>query len=294
MLRDDQLRVFWISRIDYEKNSGVKKHYHSDIFQLLFIMDGEGVIEINGQEYPLMPKYAYFISKENEHHFYFKKPSSTIDIKFDIISSDLEELIKTQKIQIPYFMSDSSKIKELFKTSIHNKQNDKLTPYLVDVLFKNILLLLVQETQEIQNSSHDSAPAMLQRNTNDFPIQKFLIENLHQKISLDDISKHFNYHPHYIIDLFKQKLNTTPMKYLQLLRIEKAKEFLEFSNLSISEIADKIGLSTPYFSRLFHSMEGTSPTDYRDQTRTVVGKPIILDENFISSLPKQPPISNQK
>lgn len=130
-------------------------------------------------------------------------------------------------------------------------------------------------------------------NDSDFPIIDYLNENIHEQISLEDIAKHFNFHPHYIIELFKKRFDTTPMNFLQSLRLEKAKEYLEFSNYTISEISDYVGWSPPYFSRLFKSKEGVSPTNYREQTRTVVGKHILLEEEFFTSLDKQPEILNE-
>ncbi|WP_332695567.1 helix-turn-helix domain-containing protein [Halalkalibacter lacteus] len=293
MLRDDQLRVFWISRIDYEKNTGVKKHYHDDLYQLLYFIDGEGTIQIEGESYAFLPKHAYFISKRYDHSFYFKSISSTIDIKFDIISEEVEELLKENRLPVPYFIGDSPKLKELFKLSVINfKQPIPLIPYRIDVGFKDILLSIIQENTMSQTSNERLLYSIKNEFHPDFPIVQYLSEHLQSKITLSDISKQFNFHPHYIIELFRKKFDTTPMNFLQSLRIEKSKEYLEFSNFTISEIAELIGLSAPYYSRLFHMKEGVSPTDYREQARTVVGKDILLEEEFSPSLKKQPKISS--
>ncbi len=293
MIRDEQLRVFWISRSDYEKNTGVKSHYHDDLYQLLFIIDGEGIIQLNGETYDLIPKHAYFISKRYEHSFYFKSTSSTIDIKFDIISHEVEELFHQNRLPVPYFMGDSPKLKELFKLSVMNlKQPTSLIPYRIDVGFKDILLSIIQENTVSQHVKQSSLYSIKNEFDPDFPVVQYLSENLQSKITLSDISKEFNFHPHYIIELFRKKFDTTPMNFLQQLRIEKSKEYLEFSNFTISEIAESVGLSAPYFSRLFNMKEGISPTDYREQARTVVGKHILLEEDFSPILKKQPKISN--
>ncbi|WP_080843918.1 AraC family transcriptional regulator [Cytobacillus gottheilii] len=293
MLRDDQLRVFWISRIDYEKNTGVKNHYHEDLYQLLFIIDGEGIIQLNGVTYDLIPKHAYFISKRYEHNFYFKTTSSTIDIKFDIISTEVEELFHKNQLPFPYFMGDSPKLKELFKLSVMNlKQSNFLIPYRIDVGFKDILLSSIQENDVTENTNQSFLYSIKKEFHPDFPVVQYLSDHLQSKITLADISKEFNFHPHYIIELFRKKFDTTPMNFLQQLRIEKSKEYLEFSNFTITEIAELVGLSAPYFSRLFSMKEGISPTDYREQARTVVGKHILLEKEFSPILKRQPKISD--
>jgi len=294
MLRDNQLRVFWLSRIDYEKNTGVKNHYHDDLYQMLFIIDGEGVIKINDETYDVRPKHAYFISKRWEHSFIFKSETSTIDVKFDIISDEVEQLFQQNPLPIPYGMGDSPKLKELFKLSVMNlKQSNPVILYRIDVVFKDLLLYIMQERTLSQSLQERSIYSIKNEYHPDFPIMDYLTENLNTKITLEKIAQQFNFHPHYIIELFRKKFDTTPMNFLQNLRVEKAREYLEYSNFTINEIAELVGLSSPYFSRLFSKREGMSPSEYREQARTVVGKHILLEEDFSPALKKQPEISTE-
>lgn len=289
MLRDDQVKVLWMSRIDYEKNTGVKSHYHDDLYQFLFIIDGKGSIQLGNTVFEFLPNHAYFIPKRTEHSFFFSNFSSTIDIKFDILSPSVEEFFIAESETIPSIIGDSQKLKDLFKLSVMNLQHaNPLIPYRIDVGFKDILLSIIQEKAMIKESNSRSLYALKQEFQPDFPVIDYLSENLTYPITLQDISNHFNFHPHYIIELFRKNLGTTPMKLLQELRIEKSKEYLEFSTSTITEIAELVGLSAPYFSRLFHTREGVSPTDYREQARTVVGKHIVLEEEFSRSLKNQP------
>lgn len=292
MLRDDQLNVFWMSRIDYEKNTGVKSHFHDDLYQFIYIIDGEGTMQLNDKTIDLLPKHAYFISKGVKHRFYFTSPSSTIDLKFDILSQALQELIHNERFPIPYFMGEFPKLKELFKLSILNlKKTIPIIPYRIDVGFKDILLAILQNNSELLENDSRTSISLIREPHPDFPVIEYMLEHLHSRITLEDIAKHFNFHPHYIIDLFRKKFHTTPMKLLQELRVEKSKEYLEFSSYTITEIAAFVGLSAPYYSRLFQSKEDLSPSEYREQARTVVGKHIILEEEFSPTLKKQPKIT---
>ena len=55
----------------------------------------------------------------------------------------------------------------------------------------------------------------------------------------------------------------SPNKYVQLIRLQKAKDLLENSTLSVKEITEKVGFKTPdYFTRLFKSEYGKLPSDY--------------------------------
>jgi transcriptional regulator GlxA family with amidase domain len=69
---------------------------------------------------------------------------------------------------------------------------------------------------------------------------------------------------------FKTAVGQTPLEYLQEVRMNAARELLKTSNLSINEIADKVGYQdTGYFSSLFKKIFSTTPNAYR---ATVSGK----------------------
>ncbi|MEW6996285.1 GlxA family transcriptional regulator [Colwelliaceae bacterium BS250] len=65
---------------------------------------------------------------------------------------------------------------------------------------------------------------------------------------------------------FKEVLATTPLKYVQSLRINNAKYFLESSELSLENIIEKIGYKDrATFSKLFAKEVGMPPMSYRRQ-----------------------------
>ena len=67
---------------------------------------------------------------------------------------------------------------------------------------------------------------------------------------------------------FKRLYKVTVNEYVRNMRIEKAKELLETSDLNITEVCYKIGLnSRSYFSKLFREKYGLSPKDYHRKFR---------------------------
>lgn len=64
--------------------------------------------------------------------------------------------------------------------------------------------------------------------------------------------------------IFSQIYHTTPVAFLVSLRINKAKELLHASSLSIAEIATQCGFSsTHYFSTKFRDQTGLTPTEFK-------------------------------
>ncbi|MFT5574249.1 MAG: transcriptional regulator GlxA family with amidase domain [Cryomorphaceae bacterium] len=67
---------------------------------------------------------------------------------------------------------------------------------------------------------------------------------------------------------FKAATNMTPLQYLQNLRLSEAKELLQSSNLSISEIAYRVGyMDVSYFTKMFREFASITPKQYRTSKR---------------------------
>jgi AraC-like DNA-binding protein len=92
----------------------------------------------------------------------------------------------------------------------------------------------------------------------------FMQNNIDASLSLEDLAKHVNCSSSHYCSLFKKTTGFPPIEYFNHLKIQKACQYLQFTELRISEIAFKIGIEDPYyFSRLFTKTMGFSPKEYR-------------------------------
>ena len=83
-------------------------------------------------------------------------------------------------------------------------------------------------------------------------------------LNLDAISSEACFSRYHFIRLFKRAFNQTPHQYLTEKRIERAKELLASSRLSVTDVCFEVGFqSLGSFSTLFHKRVGTSPIIYR-------------------------------
>lgn len=68
----------------------------------------------------------------------------------------------------------------------------------------------------------------------------------------------------YFFDLFKKATGLPPTQYINQFRINRAREDLRNSDISVTEIAEKHGFSSVhYFSKLFKQVNGKSPREFR-------------------------------
>lgn len=72
--------------------------------------------------------------------------------------------------------------------------------------------------------------------------------------------------PKYLSDLLKQETGKTALELIHLYVISEAKNLLSFGEISISEIAYRLGFENPpYFSRLFRKEVGMTPKEYKSK-----------------------------
>lgn len=93
----------------------------------------------------------------------------------------------------------------------------------------------------------------------------YINANFHKEISLDDVSREVDVSPYYFSKIFKEETGENFIEYVTGIRMEKAKELLESSTLSMKEICAQIGYADPnYFSRTFKKNVGLTPTEYKE------------------------------
>ncbi len=93
----------------------------------------------------------------------------------------------------------------------------------------------------------------------------YINANFHKEISLDDVSREVDISPYYFSKIFKEETGENFIEYVTSVRMEKAKELLEQSALSMKEICAQVGYSDPnYFSRTFKKNVGVTPTEYKE------------------------------
>lgn len=93
----------------------------------------------------------------------------------------------------------------------------------------------------------------------------YINNNFSREISLDDVSREVDISPYHFSKVFKEETGENFIEYVTGVRMERAKELLESSTLSMKEICAMVGYSDPnYFSRTFKKNVGITPTEYKE------------------------------
>jgi signal transduction histidine kinase/DNA-binding LacI/PurR family transcriptional regulator/DNA-binding response OmpR family regulator len=92
----------------------------------------------------------------------------------------------------------------------------------------------------------------------------FIHANYQESIARHDIAAHLCINEQYLSRCFSREVGIGPMTYLSRYRIGQARQLLERSSLSITQVALEVGFSSQsYFSRLFQQEVGVTPSAYQ-------------------------------
>lgn len=142
---------------------------------------------------------------------------------------------------------------KLFKNILLNGSEDeseKLEKILLNIFkeYSNI-----DKTMELDNILCDK-------------VEKYILENLNDAITLKDIALEVKYSESYITRIFKKKIGLTPHSFLINKRIEKAKnKLMNNDNIDLAQLSNEVGFyDQSHFSKAFKRVYSKAPNKYKN------------------------------
>lgn len=95
--------------------------------------------------------------------------------------------------------------------------------------------------------------------------RKYMEDNWRERFNIDKIANEVNLSSSHLSRLFKKHIGITPHEYYINIKVNKIKEMLLNSDLTISEAFSACGVDYHgYYARLFKEKTGFTPTEYRE------------------------------
>jgi PAS domain S-box-containing protein len=97
---------------------------------------------------------------------------------------------------------------------------------------------------------------------------QYMREHLAEGLDLPSVSRVLAISPGYLGRVFKRYMGTTPHQFLIDLRLEAAEDLLRETDLTVSQIAWRVGFASPsHFVTTFRARTGTTPLTFRRRAR---------------------------
>ncbi|WP_274365087.1 helix-turn-helix transcriptional regulator [Paenibacillus thermotolerans] len=101
---------------------------------------------------------------------------------------------------------------------------------------------------------------------------EYISRNLYDPLPLSRLAGHVSYSPYHFARIFKERMGLPPLYYVSALRLQKAKELLLHTNLSVRDIALEVGQqSLGTFTTRFAEKVGIPPSQFRSQANEADG-----------------------
>lgn len=235
-----------------------------DSFLIKISLSGHGILEYEGRNYQLHPGDFFWIDC-SRHQDYRTAPDSDhwnvlwVHL-YGVGASDYYAMFSQLNGGCPVgHLPEGSNIPQLTELLLQ-LYRDNPGELNVDIRGANLLAQLqsgLLETVMLAQPMPVLLPVIS-------AIRAYLTEHYQQQITLDDLSKQFNMSKFHLQRSFCRATGRSPSEYQKKIRIAKAKELLQTTNLSVGLIANSVGFeSVSYFIAAFKAQEGVTPLKYR-------------------------------
>jgi AraC-like DNA-binding protein len=165
-------------------------------------------------------------------------------------------------VLVPVFLQarNHDRLTILFRQLLHSANSCGYTPCVLDYL---LTIILMELTQQSIDSAGEKTPEYGDGRID--TMIEWLRINLDKEISVSELAERFNLDKDYLTRWFKSRTGEPVRRYINCMKMLRAKVLLCDSLLNVKDIAYSLGFKDEkYFMKLFKSYENLTPSEYRN------------------------------
>lgn len=252
-----------VTRYSPEWHSILHTHPCAEVF---FVTGGSGSLSLVDKTVPIGVNDVIIVNPSTEHT---ELSSEDQPLEYIVMGVDGLEAISGDDggngYSIIHFQTGGEQI--LFYLRCLLKEIETRLPGYSTIcqdLLEVVLLLLMRRSQ----FTVTFVPALHKSSKECAIVRRYIENHFKESLTLDDLAAVAHVSKYYLAHAFTREYGTSPINYLLSCRIQESLYLLSETRISLSQIADMLGFSSPsYFSQSFRRIKGLSPMAYRNQCR---------------------------
>lgn len=229
---------------------------------LIYCVEGSGTAQVGKRKYALQPG-SFILIPAGEAHSYAASEDNYWTIYWIHFKGNVTDQLSDTLIQknnghhgsVEFLPRRIQLFDDMYNCLERGYGNDNLC-YANMSLYHFLASFMYDDQFNLSEKTQAADPVELSIS--------YMQDHLAELLSLETLARSVNFSASHYSALFRKKTGFAPIEYFNHLKIQRACQFLHFTDLRVKEIADKLGFDDPYyFSRLFSKLMGMSPNQYR-------------------------------
>jgi len=245
----------------------VHRHPHMEFF---YFKSGKGVFECGGREEPISAHDIVVVNAGCEHCLYSENGEEPlIYYNFTVdrlnVGGATHNGISVNGFEHHSFGSEENPVFPIILQMLSELKNEQCDYYSkVQALFTVLLIDLIRLFRISRPAGEGARRGNIRRLL--LQTKSYIDEHYAENLSLEQLTRISLMQKSYFMHQFKKYFGTSPIRYLNRVRIENAKLLLVNTDMPVTEIAADVGFNTPaYFSEMFLRDVGFTPSAFRNR-----------------------------
>ena len=269
---EDSLRFKWVEGAVTTVDAGHTTGWRALPFTVLAQpVGGEVAFHLaDGKQTRVSHQQALLISARLKHRIDFlsskKAVSRWAHFSFTFMGSmDVLSLFQTPRV-FDHRLGDP--MGEICRELAELEKNTNPKSFLITIARRQELGLHLLRLILAESKLRANALRILDGTARILPVVRFLEEHPDSRLALPALADLLHLSPSRFHHVFKEATGTAPMKFVQNMKLDQARQLLASTASTVAEIALRCGFDdTFHFSRLFKSRVGLSPIAFRKSLR---------------------------
>lgn len=258
--------TFFIKLINEHYKAGEDTEFFLDNeWKIIYLVKGVARFSTIETQMPLYEREGVFVNLRILHKLSFSEDSEVFILSFNPDSALREDKYIYDKYILPLIHSSIpfvslSKTKTQGLSWAYSNYSEDINPYelsITSALYETLFSILKEHSEKLNR-------VVSKQNEKLIKLLEYIHNNYMYPISLADLAKQINTSTREVVRIFNKHIDSTPLQYINNYRLQRAKVMLKDTNLTVTEIATKVGYeSSSHFTKSFKDKFLITPSSFK-------------------------------